>query len=175
MMGVPAHDERDREFAELANISFEAVVDHDTQTLINSGPFSGLPIKEAQAEIMKVAERDQVGSITTQFRLRDWLVSRQRYWGAPIPIVYCSQCPHPVPVPDDQLPVLLPPLSSSSSSSSSCSHHGHDHEEDDDSPRNSNTLLADLSDWINTTCPSFVLLLLLSPSQFDGWTQGLMD
>lgn len=158
VMGVPAHDERDKEFADLSGISYLPVIDEETQTLINSGPYSSLSIEEGKKQIVEKAEQENVGSLTTQFRLRDWLVSRQRYWGAPIPIVYCSSCPDPVPVPEDQLPVLLPPLASA------CDHDHHKHEaintdaddEEDGNLRPVSSSLADFTDWINTTCPSFV-------------------
>jgi leucyl-tRNA synthetase len=123
IMGVPAHDQRDFEFARKFGIPIREVIrpegeppsDPATWTearealgvMVNSGPFDGTPADEAIAKVTKFAEELGVGEFTVTYRLRDWLISRQRYWGAPIPIVYCKT--HgTVPVPEDQLPVRLP-------------------------------------------------------------------
>ncbi len=122
VMSVPAHDQRDWEFAKKYQLPIQHVIaPHDTETdvdltqaaftdkgvLINSGAFDGLTSQEAFTAIAEQLEAAQQGERTTHYRLRDWGVSRQRYWGAPIPIIYCDHC-GAVPVPDDQLPVELP-------------------------------------------------------------------
>ena len=106
IMAVPAHDERDLEFAERFELPVRPVIDEDG-ILVDSGQFSGMPAPKALKAII-----DWLGSVgrgrpAVSFRLRDWGFSRQRYWGAPIPIVYCDSCGM-VPVPEDELPVLLP-------------------------------------------------------------------
>jgi len=106
VMAVPCHDERDNAFAKKYNLPFHPVID-DSGMLIDSGEFSGLPYEEAKAKITAAAESKGFGKSQLQYRLRDWLISRQRYWGAPIPIVYCNSC-GTVPVPDSELPVKLP-------------------------------------------------------------------
>ena len=106
VQGVPAHDERDNEFAQKYGLPVAQVIDENDR-LFASGDFSGMRserAREAIAEHLKVAG---VGEKTVLYRFRDWLVSRQRYWGTPIPILYCQTCGE-LPVPDDQLPVLLP-------------------------------------------------------------------
>jgi leucyl-tRNA synthetase len=120
VMGVPAHDERDFEFATKFNLPVRTVIappDWDGAepaeayigdgNLVNSGEFNGLPAQEGFKAICKKLEREGWGKATVAYRIRDWLISRQRYWGAPIPIVYCEKCGI-VPVPEEQLPVLLP-------------------------------------------------------------------
>ena len=122
VMGVPAHDERDFDFATkfhlpiMEVITPEKGVGHEALTevyeedgyLINSGKFDGLANRtEGMPAIMDFIEKEGMGKRVVNYRLRDWLISRQRYWGAPIPIVYCPKC-GAVPVPEDQLPVLLP-------------------------------------------------------------------
>ena len=117
VMAVPAHDERDWDFAKKYNLPVLRVITgegDDPQkcypqygTLINSGECTGLTSEEAKKKITEIAQNGNFGYAKTQYRLRDWLISRQRYWGAPIPIVYCDKC-GTVPVPDDQLPVKLP-------------------------------------------------------------------
>jgi leucyl-tRNA synthetase len=120
IMGVPAHDERDFEFATQNNIPIPVVIappDWNGQplnaaytepsTMVNSGPWNGLPSEEAKERIAEWMEERSIGLRTVQYRMRDWLISRQRYWGAPIPIVYCDDC-GTVPVPESDLPVLLP-------------------------------------------------------------------
>ncbi len=123
VMGVPAHDQRDFEFARQFGLPIVEVVraedDEPTDTatwdaaktakgvMVNSGPFDGTPGDRSVAAVVAWAEEHGVGKASVSYRLRDWLVSRQRYWGTPIPIVYCPE--HgAVPVPEDQLPVLLP-------------------------------------------------------------------
>jgi leucyl-tRNA synthetase len=120
IMAVPAHDERDFDFATRNNIPIPVVVappDCKDEAgprpyagpgiMVNSGPWDGLPSEEAKERIAEWMEARGIGKRTTQYRMRDWLISRQRYWGAPIPIVYCDAC-GTVPVPESDLPVLLP-------------------------------------------------------------------
>ncbi len=122
VMAVPTHDQRDFEFAGKYDIPLQVVIQpegepFDTATMteawtgsgqmINSGPFDGLTNEAAKEKIADYLEEQSIGRKTVNFRLRDWGVSRQRYWGTPIPIVYCKQC-GAVPVPEDQLPVVLP-------------------------------------------------------------------
>ncbi len=119
VMAVPTHDERDYAFATTFNLPLKTVIQPadgpapdgaaftEPGVLVNSGPFDGQPSEEAKAAIVAYAEQQGFGKAQTHFRLRDWLVSRQRYWGAPIPMVYCDTC-GTVPVPEDQLPVRLP-------------------------------------------------------------------
>jgi leucyl-tRNA synthetase len=106
IMAVPAHDERDREFAETFDLPIRPVIDDDGR-LISSGEFDGLPWREAIDAVTAWLDRQGRGKAAINFRLRDWSWSRQRYWGAPIPIVYCPDHGM-VPVPEDELPVLLP-------------------------------------------------------------------
>jgi len=121
-MGVPAHDQRDFEFARKYGLPVRVVIkgpdspdraEEMTEAyegdgmMIDSGPFSGTPSEEGRRKVAQWLEREGLGEATTIYRLRDWLISRQRYWGAPIPIVYCDRC-GVVPVPEDQLPVTLP-------------------------------------------------------------------
>jgi leucyl-tRNA synthetase len=106
VMGVPAHDERDFEFATRSGIAIRTVVGEDGIT-VNSGEFSGLGFQAAVDAIATALERRGIGRKRVQFRLRDWGISRQRYWGCPIPLIHCAAC-GTVPVPDEQLPVVLP-------------------------------------------------------------------
>jgi leucyl-tRNA synthetase len=148
IMAVPAHDERDFAFAvkhELPIVQVvapasgeidesEAYVSHsDDEVLVNSGPYSGLSSPEGKAAIVAALEERGLGHPDVNYRLRDWLLSRQRYWGCPIPIVHCEGCGI-VQVPDDQLPVLLP-------------------EVDDYLPKGRSPLAAAES-WVNVSCPS---------------------
>jgi len=147
IMAVPAHDQRDLDFARTHGLPVVQVVDTGGAdpavtgtatpgdgTLINSGPINGLDKAAAIARITEIlAERGQ-GRAAVSFRLRDWLVSRQRFWGTPIPIVYCGSCGE-VPVPDEQLPVVLPDL------------RGQDLVPRGVSP------LAGAASWVNTECP----------------------
>ncbi|HZG14322.1 MAG TPA: leucine--tRNA ligase [Candidatus Bathyarchaeia archaeon] len=124
VMGVPAHDERDFEFAKKYELPIKVVINPldpemlaeevgveeaftEDGTLINSGDFDGMPNRDAIKAISKFLEEQGKGGGTVSYRLRDWLISRQRYWGTPIPMIYCDSC-GVVPVPYEQLPVLLP-------------------------------------------------------------------
>ena len=120
VMAVPAHDERDFAFAKKFNLPIKRVIENpsnpgeelreayvDSGVLINSQSFNGLENTKAKEEIIKYAEEKGFGESKTQYRLRDWLISRQRYWGAPIPVVYCEHCGIQ-PVDEKDLPVLLP-------------------------------------------------------------------
>jgi leucyl-tRNA synthetase len=121
IMAVPAHDERDFGFARKHSLPMRQVVEAPdwetgdehafagTGVMVNSGEFDGLSSEEGKAAIIRQLAERGIGKGAINYRMRDWLVSRQRYWGAPIPIVYCDDCGI-VPVPEDQLPVLLPPL-----------------------------------------------------------------
>jgi leucyl-tRNA synthetase len=122
VMGVPAHDQRDFEFAKKYGMDMRVVIqNHDSSlvaeemlqafvepgTMVNSGPFDGTPNLDGIAKVAAYAEEKGFGKKTINYRLRDWLISRQRAWGAPIPVVYCEHC-GTVPVPDEQLPVRIP-------------------------------------------------------------------
>ncbi len=120
IMAVPAHDQRDFDFADRYNLPIPPVISSieglkepleeawaGSGKLINSGPWSGLDNEEAAAQLTADIEKKGLGHAKINYRLRDWLVSRQRYWGTPIPIIHCPQCGQ-VPVPENQLPVLLP-------------------------------------------------------------------
>ncbi|HEY3036819.1 MAG TPA: leucine--tRNA ligase [Streptosporangiaceae bacterium] len=147
IMGVPAHDQRDLDFARAHELPVRMVVDtgeadpavsgiatHGDGTLVNSGPIDGLDKAAAIARITEILAGQGDGRAAVSYRLRDWLVSRQRFWGTPIPIVYCSACGE-VPVPDEQLPVVLPDL------------RGQDLAPKGVSP------LAAAEDWVVTECP----------------------
>jgi leucyl-tRNA synthetase len=147
IMAVPAHDQRDLDFARVYGLPVRVVVQTDLPdpaesgqatpgdgTLVNSGPLDGRDKAEAIAAITASLADKGLGRAAVGYRLRDWLVSRQRFWGAPIPIVYCDSCGE-VPVPDEQLPVELPDL------------RGQDLAPKGISP------LAAAADWVNTTCP----------------------
>jgi leucyl-tRNA synthetase len=147
IMGVPAHDQRDLDFARAHGLPVRVVVDtgepdpavsgiatHGDGTLVNSGPIDGLDKAAAIARITEILAEQGQGRAAVSYRLRDWLVSRQRFWGTPIPIVYCDGCGE-VPVPDEQLPVALPDL------------RGQDLAPKGVSP------LAAAEDWVNTECP----------------------
>jgi leucyl-tRNA synthetase len=125
VMGVPSHDPRDFEFARRYDLPVQVVIlpeggqsADDAAALeaytgegflVNSGPYDGLPSQAAAQRITNDLEASGAGRTRVQYRMRDWLISRQRYWGTPIPIIYCEQC-GTVPVPEDQLPVLLPEM-----------------------------------------------------------------
>ena len=132
IMAVPAHDERDREFAERYELPIREVIDEDTGLLVDSGEFSGLPADEAKGRIVEWLRGAGRGAAAVSYRLRDWSFSRQRYWGCPIPIVYCGEC-GVVGVPDEELPVLLP-------------------EVDDYRPRGKPPLASN-EEWLNVPCP----------------------
>ena len=142
-MAVPAHDERDFAFATKFNLPIDQVITSkkggevelpycEYGVLINSGEFDGLTTEQAKEAIVEKLAKDGVGSAKVNYRLRDWLVSRQRYWGAPIPIIYCEDC-GAVPVPEKDLPVELP--------------YNVEFAPDGKSP------LAKCEEFINTTCP----------------------
>jgi leucyl-tRNA synthetase len=148
IMAVPAHDQRDFEFAQKFGLEIRRVVEpvegeapeiepfvghSGEERLVNSGRFDGLSAPEASEEITAWLEEHGLGRPTVSYRLRDWLVSRQRYWGAPIPMIYCDSCGL-VPVPEDQLPVLLPEI-------------------EDYAPKGKSPL-ASSEAFVNTTCPS---------------------
>ncbi|NTW61508.1 leucine--tRNA ligase [Candidatus Saccharibacteria bacterium] len=145
IMAVPAHDERDFAFAEKFNLPIIEVIEKPETNreigvydgegpLVNSGRFDGIDSSDAREQIVAWLEQEKTGHQKTSYKMRDWLISRQRYWGAPIPIIHCPT--HgAVPVPDDQLPVLLPDV-------------------DDFKPKGGATsALAGVTDWVNTTCP----------------------
>jgi leucyl-tRNA synthetase len=142
IMAVPGHDERDFDFAQAFNLPVRRVVGPHHEELpytgdgplMNSAPeFDGLHNRDALEKIVAWLEREGKGHRSVNYRLRDWLLSRQRYWGCPIPIVYCDEHGM-VPVPEDQLPVLLPDV-------------------DDYAPKGRSPLAA-AEDWVNTTCPT---------------------
>jgi leucyl-tRNA synthetase len=118
VMAVPAHDERDYQFAVKYNLPIRQVIQPlqldnkekcyaGSGLMVNSGDFSGLPSEEGKRKIISYIEEKEIGKGAVTYRLRDWLISRQRYWGAPIPILYCNRCGE-VPVSEKDLPVLLP-------------------------------------------------------------------
>ncbi|HZJ84580.1 MAG TPA: leucine--tRNA ligase [Syntrophomonadaceae bacterium] len=122
IMAVPAHDERDLEFAQKYNLPVKIVIQAGEACekesditeaydgdgiMVNSADFNGLTVEEGKKAVIKYMEDENIGTATINYRLRDWLISRQRYWGAPIPIVYCDKC-GTVPVPYEDLPVILP-------------------------------------------------------------------
>ncbi len=148
IMAVPAHDERDYEFAKAFELPIRRVIEgtdpeqsRDDEGLpysgdgemVNSDRFDGKHNREAYDEIVAWLSSENRGEKAVNYRLRDWLVSRQRYWGAPIPIVYCDECGM-VPVPEDQLPVLLPDI-------------------EEYAPKGKSPLAA-AEDWVKTECPS---------------------
>lgn len=142
VMGVPAHDERDYEFAKKRGIEIIQVISENENTklpyteqkgkLINSDKFDGVEVKKAKSEITKYLEEQKIGSSKVQYKLKDWLVSRQRYWGSPIPIIHCDNCGD-VLVPKDKLPVELP--------------YNVEFTPDGESP------LAKCEEFVHTTCP----------------------
>ena len=147
IMAVPAHDSRDYEFAkkfnlpiiqvidgENANLEKEAFTDVETGNLINSGFLNGLSVKEAKAKVISYLEENKIGTKKVNYKLRDWVFSRQRYWGEPIPMIHCDCCGW-VPVPENELPLTLPEV------------------EDFKPGENGESPLAKLEDWINVPCP----------------------
>ena len=148
IMCVPAHDDRDFEFAKKFNLPIIQVIAKDGKeienmteayteasgTMINSGEWNGMESSVLKKEAPEMIEKMGIGRKTVNFKLRDWVFSRQRYWGEPIPIVYCEKCGY-VPLPEDQLPLKLPMVDS------------YEPTETGESP------LAKMTDWVNTTCP----------------------
>jgi len=134
IMAVPAHDERDLEFAHGFELPVKKVV-HEDETLIDSGEFNGMTVHAAKHAIVKSLEAKGKATPVTNYRLHDWCISRQRYWGPPIPIIYCDDC-GVVPVPEKDLPVLLPMI-------------------DDFKPDDSGiSPLARHDEWYRVPCPS---------------------
>ena len=146
--GVPAHDQRDFEFARAHGIPIRVVIQPEGQTLdpdtmteawphegvmVNSAQFDGTPADESVQRVTEWLEAEGIGRAAVNFRIRDWLVSRQRYWGTPIPILFCDECGE-VPVPDEDLPVELPEVV-------------------DFTPTGAASPLANVEEWVNTTCP----------------------
>lgn len=145
IMAVPAHDTRDYEFAKTfdlpiievvagGDITKEAFTDCATGTMVNSGMLDGLSVEEAKVKIVDWLKENGKGEPKVNFKLRDWVFARQRYWGEPIPIVHCEHC-GAVPIPEDQLPLKLPEVES------------YEPTQDGESP------LANLPEFVNTTCP----------------------
>ena len=147
VMCVPAHDERDFDFAKKFDLPIVQVILPEGEeekelteaytgdgTIINSGEWNGMKAFEAKQKIPHIMEEKGLGRKTVNYKLRDWVFSRQRYWGEPIPIVHCEHC-GAVPVPEDQLPVLLPDVESYQPTDTG------------ESP------LAHIDEWVNTTCP----------------------
>ena len=145
IMAVPAHDTRDWEFAKKfdlpiievvkgGDVQKEAFTDCATGVMVNSGMLDGLTVEEAKEKITAWLKEQGLGEPKVNFKLRDWVFARQRYWGEPIPIVICDKCGY-VPLPEEQLPLKLPEVES------------YEPTEDGESP------LAALTDWVETTCP----------------------
>lgn len=146
VMCVPAHDERDFDFAKKFDLPIVQVVSKDGKAeelseaydgdgvMVNSMQFDGMRVEEAKDKVIDFLEKKGVAKKTTNFKLRDWVFSRQRYWGEPIPIIHCPKCGN-VPVPDEDLPVLLPDVKVYEPTGTG------------ESP------LANIEDWVNTTCP----------------------
>ncbi len=146
IMAVPAHDTRDWEFAKKfdlpiievvaggENVQEEAYTDVASGKLINSGFLDGLEVAEAKKKVIAFLEEKGIGKSKTNFKLRDWVFSRQRYWGEPIPIVKCEKCGY-VPLPESKLPLELPDVDSYMPTD------------------NGESPLAAMTDWVNTTCP----------------------
>lgn len=145
IMAVPAHDTRDWEFAKKFDLPIievvkggevekEAFTNCSTGVMVNSGFLDGKTVEEAKKAIIEYLTEKGIGHAKVNFKLRDWVFSRQRYWGEPIPIVHCDKCGY-VPVPEDQLPLTLPNVES------------YEPTESGESP------LANMTDWVETTCP----------------------
>ena len=146
IMAVPAHDERDWDFAKMFNLPIVEVVKggnvqeeaftlkDDTGIMVNSGFLDGMTVKQAIPAMINWLAEQKIGEQKVNYKLRDWVFSRQRYWGEPIPMINCEKCGW-VPVPEDQLPLVLPNVES------------YEPTDDGESP------LAKMTDWVNTTCP----------------------
>lgn len=145
IMAVPGHDERDWEFAKKfglpiievvggGNVEEAAFTDVATGILVNSGFLTGLEVADAKKKIIEWLEEQGIGTAKRNFKLRDWVFSRQRYWGEPIPIIHCDKCGY-VPVPESELPLVLPDVDNYMTT------------DDGESP------LSAMTDWVNTTCP----------------------
>ena len=145
IMAVPAHDSRDWEFAKKfglpivqvvagGNVEEAAFTDVETGTLVNSDFLNGLNVGQAKEKIAAWLEEKGIGKQKVNFKLRDWVFSRQRYWGEPIPIVHCEKCGY-VPLPESELPLMLPEVDSYMPTD------------------NGESPLAAMTDWLNTTCP----------------------
>ncbi len=145
IMAVPGHDQRDWDFASAFNLPIievvkggevekEAFVDCETGVMTNSGFLNGLSVEEAKVKITEWLEENKVGESKVNYKLRDWVFSRQRYWGEPIPIVHCEKCGY-VPLPESELPLVLPDV------------------ENYETTDNGESPLAAMTEWINTTCP----------------------
>ncbi len=162
VMAVPAHDERDFAFAEKFNLPIIEVIEkpetdtseskiyHGEGPLINSAVFDGMPSSEAREEIVAWLEQEGKGRSKTTYKMRDWLISRQRYWGAPIPVIHCKE--HgAVLVPDNQLPVVLPDVL-------------------DYAPKgDGKSALASVEEWVNTICPTCGGPALRETDTMDGY------
>ncbi len=143
IMAVPAHDERDHEFAEKFDLPIVPVIKtrnpdeaftHEEGELINSGEYTGLPSAKAREKMVADMATANVGKEVVNYKMRDWSVSRQRYWGAPIPIIHCPKCGSQL-VPDEELPVILPEL------------------KDFESNGDGRSALARAEDWLKVDCP----------------------
>ncbi|WP_101696748.1 leucine--tRNA ligase [Clostridium minihomine] len=145
IMAVPGHDSRDWEFAKKFDLPIvevvkggevekEAFTDCETGTLVNSGSLNGLTVEEAKEKMLSYLSEKGIGEQKVNFKLRDWVFSRQRYWGEPIPIVHCDKCGY-VALPESELPLTLPEVKS------------YEPTDNGESP------LANITEWINTTCP----------------------
>ena len=146
IMAVPGHDNRDWDFAKKfglpiievvagGNVEKEPYTDCGTGTMVNSGFLNGMSVDEAKKAMQKWLTDNNLGFVKTNYKLRDWVFSRQRYWGEPIPMVYCEKCGY-VPLPESELPLLLPNVDS------------YEPTDNGESP------LAKMTDWVNTTCPN---------------------
>lgn len=133
IMAVPAHDERDKEFANKYGLDLITVIDEDDK-LINSGNLNGLSSENAKKKVIEELEKLECGKAKVNYKLRDWVFSRQRYWGEPIPIVHCEKCGY-VPIPEESLPLRLPDIEN------------FEILEGGESP------LENITSWVNTACP----------------------